>query len=81
MKFLIAYDIFDNKRRRKVAEFLYQYSHSYQKSALEVDVSKNELKKIYNYISKFCENEDKLYIFKIEDSLYLGKNKEVEFII
>ena len=46
MKVLVVYDIFDDKRRRKVAKFLYSYSHSYQKSVLELEVSKSELKKI-----------------------------------
>lgn len=81
MKFLIAYDIFNDKRRRKVANILFQYSHSYQKSAFEVDVNQTELKKIYMEIIEYFEDEDRLNIFKIDDSIYLGENQEVEFII
>jgi CRISPR-associated protein Cas2 len=81
MRVLIVYDIFDNKRRQKVAKYLYAYSHTYQKSALELDVSEKELKKIYKDLMELIEENDKLYIFKIKKSLYLGTQQKVEFII
>jgi CRISPR-associated protein Cas2 len=81
MKVLVVYDIFDDKRRRKVAKFLYSYSHSYQKSALELEVSKSELKKIYKRLISMIEKEDKLFIFEIKGSICLGECNKVEFII
>jgi len=81
MKFLVAYDICDDKRRRKVAKFLYQFSKSYQKSALEIEVNKTKLKSIYEYVSSHLEKDDVFHIFLVVDSIYLGETKKLEFII
>jgi CRISPR-associated protein Cas2 len=81
MKYLVAYDVCDDKRRRKIAKFLYQFSKSYQKSALEIEANKTRLKNIYDYINSVLEEEDKFHIFQIMDGIYLGNTKEVEFII
>jgi len=81
MYFLVAYDIFDNKRRRKIAKHLYNYSHTYQKSALELEIDKMELKGIVSFLKEHAKQRDKATIFRIKSMIALGKFEEVEFVI
>ncbi len=81
MKYLVAYDVFDNKRRRKIQKFLYQFSETYQKSALEIEMNINKLKYISATLSHFSEEEDLIALFYCENEIKLGKIQEVEFLI
>lgn len=81
MKYLVAYDVFDNKRRRKIQKFLYQFSETYQKSALEIDMNKNRLEYIVRTLSHFSEEDDMVAMFCCEEEIKLGKNQKVEFLV
>lgn len=81
MKFVVAYDICDNKKRRKVQKFLASNSGDFQKSVYEVELSKKELKLLVNLLNEVCDKEDKFLIFNPLKSFSFGKDEKVEFII
>lgn len=57
MRYLICYDITDDKKRRKVADILEAYGLRVQKSAFEVDVNEKELDRLIECLQKICKNE------------------------
>ena len=81
MKFVIAYDISNNNNRRKIQKILGENSFSFQKSVYEVELSKDELKKIIKLLDELCEEDDKYLIFTPLKSFSFGKDEKVEFII
>lgn len=83
MDFLVAYDVFDDKRRRKIQKFLYEHSSSYQKSAIEIEDIKT-VGGVQNLVSRLLslsEDEDLIAIFYYSDVAYFGKSQKVEFLI
>ena len=82
MHYLVAYDVFDNRRRRKIQKFLYLNSISYQKSAVEIrDIDKTGVKNIAQNLLELSEEEDVVGMFYFTDVIYLGKNEKVELIV
>jgi len=71
--FLIAYDIFNPKRLRKIRKIVSSYMLGGQKSALEVPLNKNSLKCLVSDLNYFTEEEDKINIICIE-----AKNIDIE---
>jgi CRISPR-associated protein Cas2 len=81
MRFVVAYDVVDDKKRRKIQKFISEYSDEWQKSVYEVDVSRSEIKKIYKFLADICDGEDKFLIFPVTKSFSFGTNSRVEFVI
>jgi len=81
MKMLVAYDIKKDKNRRKIQKLLYQFSDSYQKSVLEIDMNKNQMKYLANSLNHFSEDEDLVAFIHYKEVIKLGKNQQVEFLI
>ena len=78
--YLIAYDIVDNKRRRKAQKLVYSYAFGGQKSALECLISKKEAVEIAKKLSKIINlEEDRCHIVKVEKFIYLRSAKEISF--
>jgi len=65
MKYLIAYDISDNKRRRKLFKLLKGYGYNIQKSVFEVPLNDQKIiQKLQEQIEDIIEKEqDLVYIF------------------
>lgn len=83
MDFLIAYDIFDNRRRRKIQKYLYELSKTFQKSAIEVEDIKT-VEGVQNIVAKLLElseDEDLIALFSVKSVLRIGNSQEVEFLI
>jgi len=78
---VIAYDISNDKKRRKVQKMLADNSDDFQKSVYEVELSKKELKELVKLLSEICEEEDRFLIFTPLKSFGFGKDEKVEFII
>lgn len=55
MLVVIVYDIPDDKRRTKLAEFLEGYGSRVQKSVFEVFVSLEEMRRLYRRVQKRVE--------------------------
>ena len=81
MNMLVAYDVKNDKNRRRIQKLLYQFSDSYQKSALEIDMDKNQMIYLAKTIKHFSEDDDLIAFIHYKDVIKLGKNQKVEFLI
>ncbi|NPA88511.1 MAG: CRISPR-associated endonuclease Cas2 [Epsilonproteobacteria bacterium] len=78
--YLIAYDISDPKRRRKVQKIAYSYALGGQKSAVEALLKKSEIFEVARQISAKMDLEnDRAHIVKVKKFIFLGTAKEITF--
>lgn len=85
MKYLISYDIEDNKKRKKISDFLIEYSFiRIQKSVFIGDISEKKQQELSNkIISYLAKSKYSLFVSGLEkDNLYEDeelstKNKEI----
>jgi len=79
MKYLVAYDISDNKRRNKLFKFLLGYGINVQLSIFELELDKNSLDFVRKQIKRIINSrEDVVYIFPyskepLRNGIYRGK--------
>lgn len=77
--FLITYDIFNDKRRRKIQKSVYSYSIEGQKSSRETAVTRSMLVGLVQILREFSSKEDKINIIKcIQDPICLGKDNHTD---
>ncbi|WP_457638984.1 CRISPR-associated endonuclease Cas2 [Persephonella sp.] len=80
MKYLIAYDIPDDKRRAKLFKFLLGYGFNVELSVFEIEVNAGELSSIVQNIKEIINlSEDSVYIFPfggepIRNGIYKNKS-------
>jgi len=80
MKYLVAYDISDNKRRRKLFKLLLGYGINVELSIFEVQLDKNSINQLKTEIKKIINpKQDVVYIFPyskepLRNGIYKGKN-------
>lgn len=78
--FLIAYDIFNEKRLPKVKNVAYSFSLGGQRSALEAPLSNSYLKELSAQLLQVAKDEDRLNIIRFLDKpILLGKAKHTAF--
>jgi len=78
--FLIAYDIFNPKRLRKVSKIVHSYRLGGQKSSIESPLQKSNIKCLVSELNYFCEEEDKINIINVSaNPILLGKAASLEF--
>ena len=78
--FIVAYDIFNKKRLRKVAKLVKNYKLGGQKSSIESPLQKNHLKCLVAELEHISADEDKINIINVSSNpLLLGKASSVEF--
>ena len=79
MKYLIVYDIADNKRRRKLFKFLLGYGINVELSVFEVELDKKSFRFVKSEIKKIINpKQDVVYIFPysqepLRNGIYTGK--------
>jgi CRISPR/Cas system-associated endoribonuclease Cas2 len=79
-QYLVAYDIFCVKRAFQVRKLVYSYTMSGQKSALEILLSKNELKELYVLLEKLLGKGDSVNILEVDDEVMLfGKADRLNY--
>ncbi len=72
--YLIAYDIFNDKRLPKVKNIAYSFSLGGQRSALEAPLSDTFFTELKDALHKVCEEEDKVNIIRfVNKPILLGK--------
>ncbi|WP_293445093.1 CRISPR-associated endonuclease Cas2 [Persephonella sp.] len=80
MRYLVAYDIPDDKRRRKVFKFLLGYGFNVEFSIFEIYVDNQALKEVVSALKDIINpKEDSIYIFPyfkqpFRNGVYRGKN-------
>jgi CRISPR-associated endonuclease Cas2 len=78
--FLIAYDIFDDKRLRKVKKIVSNFCSDGQKSAREAYLNHSLTKELLHQLEEIIEDEDKVNIIQIKKRpILLGKASFLEF--
>lgn len=78
--FLIAYDVFDERRLPKVKKTVYSFSLGGQRSALEAPLSASYLSELISQLQKITKDEDKVNIIRfLEKPILLGKAKYTTF--
>jgi CRISPR/Cas system-associated endoribonuclease Cas2 len=78
--YIIAYDIFDPKRLRKVKEIVYSYSLGGQKSAIEAPLDRQNMKMLITELSGHIEQEDKINIIRVIDKpILLGRASHIAY--
>jgi len=79
MKYLVAYDVSDNKRRRKLFKLLLGYGINVELSIFEVELDKQSLNFVKKEIKRIINpKEDVVYIFPystppLRNGIYKGK--------
>jgi len=63
MYLLIAYDIKSNKKRNKVATLLESYGYRVNYSVFELNITKQQLKKITTEIEKIIDKQDSVRVY------------------
>jgi len=79
--YLVAYDIVQPKRRRKIAKEVYAYAIGGQKSALEVPMGLDEAYDLAQRLFKKCDVEtDRIHLIKVEsDPILIGKASTITY--
>jgi CRISPR-associated endonuclease Cas2 len=77
--FVIAYDIFNLKRLKKVKKIAYSYALGGQKSALEAPLDKTLMNSLLKELEGILEDEDKVNIIKVSKPIVLGKGVTLEY--
>jgi len=77
--FIIAYDIFDNKRLRQVKKVVYSYALGGQKSAIEAPLNSILMKILVKELIEIIKDEDKVNIIKVSEPILLGKAKAITY--
>lgn len=77
--FVVAYDVFDAKRRYRVAKIVDAYRLEGQKSSWEVALERSSIKGVLDALEEVLETEDKVNIIAVVgEPILLGKAKSVE---
>lgn len=79
--YLIAYDIFDDKRLPMVKKVAYSFCLGGQRSALEAPLGEVFLRELQAQLLQVAKEEDKLNIIRyIDTPILLGKATQVQCI-
>jgi len=75
MKYLVTYDISDNRIREKVSRFLLRFGKRVQLSCFEVECDEADLKCIVKFLQESIDNmTDSVFLFPI------SKNMDVSIV-
>ncbi len=65
MKWLVCFDISDNKKRNKVVEYLEEYGVRVQKSVFEIELNSNSLNKLKTRLNSTIEKDDSVRFYPV----------------
>ena len=78
--YLVAYDILSDKRAFKVRKLVYSYALSGQKSALELLLSKQDLKEFLKVLKPLLFEDDCVNVIEIdEDAMLFGRADNLKY--
>ncbi len=77
MKYVVCFDISDDKKRKIIGDILSEFGVRVQRSVFEIEINKNFLKKILAEIEKYISKDDSIRFYPmhndtIKKSIYLG---------
>jgi CRISPR-associated endonuclease Cas2 len=78
--YLVAYDIMDNKRRRRTAKVAYSYAMGGQKSALETILDDGERRELIEALrAKIDEEVDRIHLLRVRPrAILLGRATQLD---
>ena len=65
MRYVLAYDVSEDRNRQKIADLLLDHGDRVQKSVFEADLSLKELKEIVRKAEKYLQGDDSLRIYAL----------------
>ncbi len=79
--YVIAYDIMDNKRRRKCAKAAYSFAFGGQKSALETVLPPSELEVLFDELLDAIDpEEDRVHVVRVmPKAILFGKARQLDY--
>ncbi|MBK3332638.1 CRISPR-associated endonuclease Cas2 [Persephonella atlantica] len=86
MRFIICYDISDDKKRNKVSKLLKAYGIRTQLSLFEVEADKETIINLLNEVEKEIDEIDKFFIYPVDNEkkiirMGIAKNGALTFVI
>jgi len=81
MKYVVCFDISDDKKRKIVSEMLEEFGIRVQRSVFEIEINKTYLKKLLSKIKQNIDKFDSVRFYSmhsdtIKKSIYLGVGSE-----
>ena len=81
MKYVVCFDIVNDKKRRKVGEYLEEFGIRVQRSVFEIEISKSKLKNLLKILNEIIEKEDSIRFYQMQSdtinrSIFLGFGDE-----
>jgi len=79
--YVIAYDVMDNKRRRKCAKVAYSYAFGGQKSALESVLEKRDIGVVSDeLLDSIDPKEDRVNVVRVMPrAILMGRAKQLDY--
>jgi len=86
LRFIICYDISDDKKRNKVSKLLKAYGIRTQLSLFEVEADKETIINLLNEVEKEIDEIDKFFIYPVDNEkkiirMGIAKNGALTFVI
>jgi len=77
MKYVVCFDIVNDKKRKKIGEYLEEFGIRVQRSVFEIEISKVKLKNLLKILSEIIEKEDSIRFYQMQSdtinrSIFLG---------
>lgn len=72
MRYVIAYDVSEDKSRTRLAEVLLDYGERVQKSVFEADLKREEVQEILKRVSKLIASGDSLRFYPVCENCSRG---------
>ena len=77
MKYVVCFDISDDKKRKIIGDILSEFGIRVQRSVFEIEINKSSLQKVIQKIKKYIEKEDSIRFYAmhkdtVKKSIYLG---------
>ena len=79
--YFVAYDVMDNRRRRRTAKVAYSYALGGQKSALETVLEPRDLDELIHRIGKEIDGkQDRVHVLRVASrAILLGKAAQLKY--
>jgi len=75
--YIVAYDILNVKRAYRIRKIVYDYASAGQKSALELLLSRNDLKELLRLLKPLLDDEDCVNIIEVDRNFMLFGKADV----
>ena len=77
MKYVVCFDISDDKKRRMIGDILSEFGVRVQRSVFEIEINKTSFKKLLIKLQKYIDKDDSIRFYAmhnntIKKSIYLG---------